>query len=122
MVWIPRGPVSRATIDGVIDAIAKEEALAQEHFDRFSDFSHVNKIDLDFEYVFKASLARRLAHRRGPKVKSAMIVGSMEARHYTKLYAMVTEHSALEVRVFAERKEAAAWLGCAVDLLDILEA
>lgn len=121
MVWIPYGTMTTQAIEDLNTALEREEALAQFHFDRFSDFSGIKQIDLSFDYVFKAALARRLAHAHGQKVKSAMIKGSLEVQHYSKLYAMVTERSALQVRFFATRAEAAAWLDCPVELLTITQ-
>jgi hypothetical protein len=39
--------------------------------------------------------------------------------HYSKLYATLTEHSSLRVRVFNNREAAASWLGYPADLLTI---
>jgi hypothetical protein len=119
MVWIPHGVMDEQRIQQLIDALAHEEALAQTYFNRFSDFSHIDHINLNFDYVFNAALLRRLTHARGPKVKSALVVQSLEAMHYSKLYATLTEHSSLQVRLFNNREAAASWLGVPADLLTI---
>jgi hypothetical protein len=122
MVWIPQGVMDAQRIEQLINALAHEEALAQTYFHRFSDFSFVDRINLDFDYVFNAALLRRLTHTSGPKVKSALVVKSLEAMHYSKLYATLTEHSSLQVRLFKNREAAASWLGFPVALLSIPEA
>jgi hypothetical protein len=119
MVWIPHGVMDEQRIEQLIDALAHEEALAQTYFNRFSDFSNIDRINLNFDYVFNAALLRRLTHASGPKVKSALLVKSLEAMHYSKLYATLTEHSSLRVRLFNNREAAASWLGYPADLLTI---
>jgi hypothetical protein len=119
MVWIPYGVMDEQRIEQLIDALAHEEALAQTYFNRFSDFSNIDRVNLDFDYVFHAALLRRLTHASGPKVKSALLVKSLEAMHYSKLYATLTEHSSLQVRLFKNREAAASWLGFPLDLLTI---
>jgi len=37
--------------------------------------------------------------------------------HYARLLVMLTEGSSIKVRVFADRKEAAQWLGVPVEVL-----
>ena len=119
MVWIPHGVMDQQRIEQLVDALAHEEALAQTYFNRFSDFSNIERVNLDFDYVFNAALLRRLTHASGPKVKSALVVTSLEAMHYSKLYATLTEHSSLRVRLFNNREAAASWLGYPADLLTI---
>lgn len=119
MVWIPHGVMDQHRIEQLIDALAHEEALAQTYFNRFSDFSNIDHVNLNFDYVFNAALLRRLTHASGPKVKSALLVTSLEAIHYSKLYATLTEHSSLQVRLFKNRDAAARWLGFPPDLLTI---
>ena len=122
MVWIPHGVMDAQRIEQLINALAHEEALAQTYFHRFSDFSFVDRVNLDFDYVFNAALLRRLTHASGPKVKSALVVKSLEAMHYSKLYATLTERSSLQVRLFKNREAEASWLGFPVTLLSISEA
>jgi hypothetical protein len=119
MVWIPHGVMDEQRIEQLMNALAHEEALAQTYFHRFSDFSFVDHVNLNFDYVFNAALIRRLTHASGPKVKSALVVKSLEAIHYSKLYATLTQHSSLQVRLFKNREEAATWLGFPVSLLTI---
>jgi hypothetical protein len=122
MVWIPHGVMDAQRIEQLVNALAHEEALAQTYFHRFSDFSFVDRVNLDFDYVFNAALLRRLTHASGPKVKSALVVKSLEAIHYSKLYATLTERSSLYVRLFNNLEAAASWLGFPVALLSIPEA
>ena len=119
MVWIPRGVMDEQRIEQLIDALAHEEALAQTYFNRFSDFSNIERVNLNLDFVFNAALLRRQTHARGPKVKSALVVQSLEAMHYSKLYATLTEQSSLQVRLFNNREAAASWLGFPVAQLSI---
>ena len=49
-------------IEQLINAFAHEEVLAQTYFHRFNDFSFVDRVNLDFDCVFNATLLRRLTH------------------------------------------------------------
>jgi hypothetical protein len=44
-------------------------------------------------------------------VKSAILATDATAIHYGRLHAILTQGSAIKVRVFQDRNEAAEWLG-----------
>jgi hypothetical protein len=115
-VWKPRGVLNEATINKIIAFIGKQEATLGKSFDRFTDMSLVDSIDLNFKFIFHVALFRRLSYA-GPKVKSAFYVCTPAAAHYAKLHAVLTDHSALNVALFEEREAAAKWLGVPVEVL-----
>jgi hypothetical protein len=53
----------------------------------------------------------------GPTIKSDILVPSLARAHYSKLHAMLTRRSSIEVRIFEEREAAAQWLDVPVELL-----
>jgi hypothetical protein len=50
-------------------------------------------------------------------VKSAILATDSTVAHYFQLHAIITEGSPINVRIFKDHKEAATWLGVAVELL-----
>jgi hypothetical protein len=78
--------------------------------------SALDAVDLNFNYVFRIALYRRLSYAGG-KVKSAFYVSSLDAEHYVKLHALLTDHSPLQVSSFTDRAAAAKWLDVPVEIL-----
>lgn len=115
-IWKPRGVLKEATINKIIAFIGKEEATLGKPFNRFTDMSAVDSVELNFKFIFHVALFRRLSYA-GPKVKSAFYVCTPAAAHYAKLHAVLTDHSALNVALFEEREAAAKWLGVPVEVL-----
>ena len=109
-IWRPRGVLDEARINKITAFIGEEELIFGRSFNRFSDMSALDAIDLNFEYVFRVALHRRLSYKGRP-VKSAFLVATPEATHIAKLHAMLTDHSPLHVAVFSDIKAAADWLG-----------
>jgi hypothetical protein len=116
-IWKPRGILGEATINKIIAFIGKEEATFGKPFNRFTDMSLVDSVDLNFKFIFHVALFRRLSYAGRPKVKSAFYVCTPAAAHYAKLHAVLTDYSALNVALFKERKAAAKWLGVPVEVL-----
>lgn len=117
MAWRPRGVLDEKTVNEIIRFIGPLETIGS--FDRFTDLSEIDGVDLNFHYVFRIALYRRMRYIERLCVKSAFLVTSRESAHYAKLHAMLTDHSPLQVRVFTERQAAARWLGVAVELLTL---
>jgi len=115
-IWRPRGVLSEALLNKIIVFVREQEDTLGRSFNRFTDLSALNAVDLNFDYVFHIALYRRLSYAGG-KVKSAFYVSSSDAEHYAKLHAVLTDHSPLQVSVFTELAAAAKWLGVPVELL-----
>src|SRR6266496_1785207 len=107
LVYRPRGLVNEATVNKIISVIGELEATLQEPFDRFSDTVAADAVDLNFEYIIRVSLYRRLTYAGRPPVKSAFLATNATAIHYARLHALLTQGSPIKVRVFQDRKEAA---------------
>ena len=108
--------LSEALVNKIIVFVKEQEDTLGRSFNRFTDLSALDAVDLNFDYVFHISLCRRLSYA-GSKVKSAFYVSSSDAEHYAKLHAVLTDHSPLQVSVFTELAAAAKWLGVPVELL-----
>ena len=115
-IWRPRGVLSEALVNRIIVFVREQEETLDRSFNRFTDLSALDAVDLNFDYVFHIALYRRLSYA-GAKVKSAFYVSSSDAAHYAKLHALVTGCSALQVSIFTELEAAATWLGVPTELL-----
>ena len=117
LIYRPRGLINEAAVNKIVGVIEEIEAATQEPFNRFSDASEAHEVELNFRYVIEVSLHRRQAHAGRVPVKSAILATDSTLVHYARLLVMLTEGSSIKVRVFADRKEAAQWLGVPVEVL-----
>ena len=122
MVWRPHGIVDEKLMNQIATFIAGAEATSKTPFNRFTDTTLLDAIDLSFDYIFHVALSRRLTCAGHPKVKSAFLVKWGKSDHEAKLYALLTERSSLEVRLFEELGAAAKWLDVPVALLQPADA
>jgi hypothetical protein len=118
LIYRPIGVINEAVVNKIISVIEEIEAATQEPFNRFSDASEAHEVELNFRYVIQISLHRRQAHRGRPPVKSAILATDSTIVHYARLLMLLTEGSTIKVRVFADRSEAARWLGVPGELLE----
>jgi hypothetical protein len=118
LLWKPRGVLDEKLVNKIIAFIREEEALSDANELRFIDTTAVTAVELNFRYVFRVALYRRLSRTGRPKLKSAFWVRDQAFAHYFKLHALLTDHSPLQARIFEEREAAAKWLGVPADLLE----
>src|SRR5204862_5818014 len=114
LIWRPRGVLNEATVNRIIAFLGDREGKVGSPFNRFTDMSALNAVDLNFKYVFHVALFRRLSRVGREVVKSAFLVTDPESAHYIKLHAIMTDHSPLKVAMFKEVEAAAKWLGVPV--------
>jgi hypothetical protein len=110
ILWKPRGVLDEDVVSEVVAFIETAERRASKPFNRFTDLSALDAVDLNFKFVFHVALGRRLSATPKPAVKSAFYVTSAASAHYIKLHAMLTDFSPLDVSLFTDRAAAAAWL------------
>src|SRR5437870_8159582 len=72
-IWRPRGVLSEALVNQIIVFVREQEDTLDRSFNRFTDLSALDAVDLNFDYVFHIALYRRLSYA-GSKVKSAFYV------------------------------------------------
>jgi hypothetical protein len=116
-LWRPRGVLNEEKVNNIIGFITDQEKKYGRTFDRFSDLSALDAVDLTFKYVFQVALYRRLTRIGQEPVKSAFFVTTPAVARYVKLHALVTDHSPLKVAMFDKREAAAEWLGVPAQLL-----
>lgn len=116
-LWKPHGILDQALVNEIIAFIEIAERRAGKPFNRFTDMSALDMVDLNFNFVFHIALGRRLSAAPKPAVKSAFYVTSPATEHYIKLHAMLTDYSPLDVSLFTDRAAAAEWLGVPEEVL-----
>src|SRR6478609_7814795 len=107
-VWRPRGVLDDAALGNVLGCLEDLEAKLEAPFIRFIDTLAADAVELNFKYIIEVSLHRRLAYAGRPPVKSAILATDATAIHYGRLHAVLTQGSPIKVRLFQDRKEAAA--------------
>jgi len=117
LVYRPHGVIDEASVKKVVSVLEDLEAKLQEPFNRFTDTLAADEIELNFEYVIKFSLHRRLSYAGHPPVKSAILATDSTMIHYGKLHAVLTQGSPIYVHIFKDRKEAADWLAVPLERL-----
>ena len=117
IVWKPRFILDEAIVNEIVRFIETAEKKCKTPFNRFSDLSALDAVDLNFKFVFAVGLHRRLSVGSNPPVKSAFYVTSPATVHYIKLHKMLTDYSPLGVRLFTDPTEAANWLSVPLDVL-----
>jgi hypothetical protein len=116
-IYRPQGLLNEASVDSAIAALAMLEGEQKEPFNRFSDTSGIDRVELNYQYVIQVSIYRVLTYADRPPVKSAMLATDSRLAHYFQLHAIITEDSPIRVRIFGEREEAAKWLSVPLELL-----
>ena len=117
MIYRPRGILTEARILEVVSFLDDAEDHAKGPFNRFTDLSKLDALDLDFKAMIGISLHRRLAYAQYPPIKSAFYVTSPAAARVVRVHVLLTDHSPLKARMFKELEAAAEWLGVSVDIL-----
>ena len=116
-IWRPRGVLGEALVNNIIAFVREQEETLGRSFNRFTDLSALDAVDLNFNYVFHVALFRRLSRAGRETVKSAFLVTDPEIARSIKLHALLTDHSPLQVSIFTELEAAAKWLGVPIELL-----
>ena len=118
LVYRPRGILSEHRINAIIAFLEKEEDAAYTPFNRFTDLSKLDALDLDVNAMIRISLYRRLAYGKYPPVKSAFFVTSPDTVRLLKVHVLLTDQSPIKARMFGEMQNAAKWLEVAPELLE----
>jgi hypothetical protein len=117
ILWKPHGVLDQSLVNEIVTFVEAAEKRASKPFNRFTDLSALDMVDLNFKFVFHIALGRRLSAAPKPAVKSAFYVTSPATTHYIKLHAMLTDYSPLDVSLFTDRAAAAKWLGVPAEAL-----
>jgi len=115
--WKPRGVLDEKAVNRIIRFIGSQEAGVAAPFNRFTDLSAIEVIELNFKFIFHVALYRRLSYMGRAPVKSAFFVTNPEAAHFVKMHLMLTDHSPLHVEVFEQAEAAAKWLEVPIEFI-----
>lgn len=110
LIWRPRGVLNEAVLNKLLAFLVVQEGRLGRNFNRFTDMSLLDAVDLTFRYVFYFALYRRLAWVGRDPVKSAILATTPEVARYAKLHRLMTDHSPLQVNLFRHHGPAAKWL------------
>ena len=117
LIYRPRGSLDEASVDRAVTVLGELETKLKEPFNRFSDTSAIDRVELNYQYAIQISLYRVLTYADRPPVKSAILAPDSTVGHYFQLHAIITEDSPINVRIFRDRKDAAKWLGVPIERL-----
>src|SRR5215813_4362693 len=117
-IYRPRGLLNEASVNTVVSVLVELEKNQKEPFNRFSDTSAIDRVELNYRYVIEVSLYRVLSYADRPPVKSAILATDSTIGHYFQLHAIITKDSPISVRIFQEREDVAKWLGVPLERLD----
>src|SRR5690348_6161073 len=119
-IYRPHGLLDEAEVSRAVNALSQIEAKVKQPFNRFSDTSRIDRIELNYRYVIQISLYRLLSYADRPPVKSAILAPDPTVGHYFQLHAIITKDSPINVRIFQERADAAKWLDVPVQSLGLI--
>jgi hypothetical protein len=117
LIWRPRGVLNESQVNKILAFIADQERKLGRSFNRFTDMSALDAVDLSFKYVFHVALYRRLSRAGRQALKSAFFATNPKIARSIKLHALLTDHSPLQVSIFTELGAAAKWLGVSIEIL-----
>jgi hypothetical protein len=118
MVYRPRGILTEDRIQEIVEMLNEHEATADKPFNRFTDLSKLDALDVDFKTMIRVSLHRRLTYAQYPAAKSAFYVTSPAAARVVKVHVLLTDHSPLKTKMFEQLESAAKWLGVSMHTLE----
>ena len=116
-IYRPRGLLDEVSVARAVNALGDLEKKLKEPFNRFSDTSEIDRLDLNYRYVIHVSVYRVLSYADRPPVKSAILAPDATVGHYFQLHAIIAKDSPISVRVFQEREDVAKWLGVPLERL-----
>ena len=59
-IYKPRGLLDEASVNRAVNILTDLEAMLKEPFNRFSDTSAIDRVELNYQYVIQVSLYRML--------------------------------------------------------------
>lgn len=113
--WHPHGVLNARRAGEILRFIQAEETHTTEAYNRFSDLSGMEAVDLSFADIEALAAERRSYH--GDPVKSAILAVNPLAFGIARMYGQLVRWTPIEVRVFCRLSSAAAWLGAPIETL-----
>ena len=115
VTWFPQGVLDDERADRIVEFVELAEKSEGQSFDRFTDMSGYERIQISLDHVVR--IARRRRTYKGPPVKSAFYAVRLISISVARMYQELMNGSHIEVGVFRERAVAAEWLSVPVTVL-----
>jgi hypothetical protein len=110
MVFRPRGVLSEKRIRSIVKMLDEAENAAAKTFNRFSDYSQLFAIDVDFEALLAVSLHRQASYAKRAPMKSAYYVPTAAVARLANIHSLVMASSYAKIKIFEKIGSAARWL------------
>ena len=120
MIYRPHGVLNETELKKTVAMLEEVEKEDEAPFNRYSDLSQLDAVDLPLESLLRISLHRRLSYEKHPPVKSAFFVTSPATAQIVRTHAILTEHTPLQVKMFEQVEPAASWLGVEISDLEMV--
>src|SRR5215813_7994455 len=72
-IYRPRGLLDEVEVSRAVNVLSDLEKKVNHPFNRFSDTSEIDRVELNYRYVIQVSLYRVLSYGDRPPVKSAIL-------------------------------------------------
>ena len=72
-IYRPRGFLDEVAVSRAVNVLGDLEKKIREPFNRFSDTSEIDRVELNYRYVIHVSLYRVISYANRPPVKSAIL-------------------------------------------------
>src|SRR5258708_33811853 len=93
LVWRPCGILDQRKVDKIIAFVTEQENRFGKSFNRFTDISRLDSVDLTFKYVFHVALYRRPFRRRRAIIKLTFLLPNAEGSRIINMHALLHYHS-----------------------------
>ena len=117
LVWKPVGVVTEPLVEKILEFLDHHELSRPRPFNRFTDTTALEAMELNPHYIFQVALYRRMIFAGQPPAKSAFCVVKPEVAEIIRIHAMVINRSPLQVAVFEHYQAAATLLDVPVTRL-----
>ena len=114
IAWFPTGALDEAFLHHAIEFLELEERLQEAPFDRYADLTGLSDLRLSMNTVFKAARRRRWVKQPS---KAALFASNPATLDVVRMYERLMDGAMVEVKAFAQRNEAAAWLEVPEEIL-----
>ena len=84
-----------AKINKILALVNEQETKFGRSFNRFTELSVLDAVDLTFKHVFQVALYRRLSRMGQETIKSVFFLTNAAVTHYVKLHVIMTDHKSL---------------------------
>jgi hypothetical protein len=110
MVGRPKGILDVSEAMKITEFVEIKEIDMESGFDRFVDLTQLDGIKLSAEEIADIAHRRRTFNPNNMRVKSAFLATHPLSYGIARMYEQMLNSPRIEVRVFSDLEEAAAWL------------